>query len=157
MPSLNAEPRSENADVDKGRVTAGDTTTIICTAADGSERYYYVYFAITTVNPGDVATSGDVLIKRVPGAMQLAAYTVRQGVSIALYDQYGHLLYNERVPVANPNNTEIVEDSDQKEFLNDVDGFNSGLIIDVLPGQPYFYCFYYDGKKKLASGKIMCY
>ena len=157
MPSLNAEPRSENADVDKGRVTAGDTTTIICTAADGSERYYYVYFAITTVNPGDVATSGDVLIKRVPGAMQLAAYTVRQGVSIALYDQYGHLLYNERVPVANPNDTEIVEDSDQKEFLNDVDGFNSGLIIDVLPGQPYFYCFYYNGKKKLASGKIMCY
>lgn len=157
MPSLNAEPRSENADVDKGRVTAGDTTTIICTAADGSERYYYVYFAITTVNPGDEATSGDVLIKRVPGAMQLAAYTVRQGVSIALYDQYGHLLYNERVPVANPNDTEIVEDSDQKEFLNDVDGFNSGLIIDVLPGQPYFYCFYYNGKMKLASGKIMCY
>lgn len=157
MPSLNAEPRSENADVDKGRVTAGDTTTIICTAADGSERYYYVYFAITTVNPGDEATSGDVLIKRVPGAMQLAAYTVRQGVSIALYDQYGHLLYNERVPVANPNETEIVEDSDKKEFLNDVDGFNSGLIIDVLPGQPYFYCFYYNGKMKLASGKIMCY
>ena len=157
MPSLNAEPRSENADVDKGRVTAGDTTTIICTAADGSERYYYVYFAITTVNPGDEATSGDVLIKRVPGAMQLAAYTVRQGVSIALYDQYGHLLYNERVPVANPNDTEIVEDSDKKEFLNDVDSFNSGLIIDVLPGQPYFYCFYYNGKMKLASGKIMCY
>lgn len=157
MPSLNAEPRSENADVDKGRVTAGDTTTIICTAADGSERYYYVYFAITTVNPGDEATSGDVLIKRVPGAMQLAAYTVRQGVSIALYDQYGHLLYNERVPVANPNDTEIIEDSDKKEFLNDVDGFNSGLIIDVLPGQPYFYCFYYNGKMKLASGKIMCY
>ena len=157
MPSLNAEPRSENADVDKGRVSAGDTTTIICTAADGSERYYYVYFAITTVNPGDEATSGDVLIKRVPGAMQLAAYTVRQGVSIALYDQYGHLLYNERVPVANPNETEIVEDSDKKEFLNDVDGFNSGLIIDVLPGQPYFYCFYYNGKMKLASGKIMCY
>ncbi len=157
MPSLNAEPRSENADVDKGRVSAGDTTTIICTAADGSERYYYVYFAITTVNPGDEATSGDVLIKRVPGAMQLAAYTVRQGVSIALYDQYGHLLYNERVPVANPNDTEIVEDSDKKEFLNDVDGFNSGLIIDVLPGQPYFYCFYYNGKMKLASGKIMCY
>lgn len=157
MPSLNAEPRSENADVDKGRVTAGDTTTIICTAADGSERYYYVYFAITTVNPGDEATSGDVLIKRVQGAMQLAAYTVRQGVSIALYDQYGHLLYNERVPVANPNDTEIVEDSDKKEFLNDVDGFNSGLIIDVLPGQPYFYCFYYNGKMKLASGKIMCY
>ena len=39
----------------------------------------------------------------------------------------------------------------------DVDGFNSGLIIDVLPGQPYFYCFYYNGKMKLASGKIMCY
>ncbi len=157
MPSIDAAPRSANADVDLGRVQAGDTCTIICTAADGSDRYYKVLFAITTVNPGDKATSGDVLLKRVPGAMQLAAYTVRQGVSIALYDQYGHLLYNERVPVANPNNTEIVEDSDQKEFLNDVDGFNSGLIIDVLPGQPYFYCFYYEEKTKLASGKIMCY
>ncbi len=55
------------------------------------------------------------------------------------------------------NRQRTCEDSDQKEFLNDVDGFNSGLIIDVLPGQPYFYCFYYNGKKKLASGKIMCY
>lgn len=87
--------------------------------------------------------------------MQLAAYTVRQGVSIALYDQYGHLLYNERVPVANPNDTEIVEDSDQNEFLNDVAGFNSCLIIDVIPGQIYMYNFVESGRKKIKSGKIM--
>ena len=157
MPSINAAARSENAEVDKGRVAVGDTCTIICTAADGSERHYKIYFAITGVNPGEKATSGDVLLKRVPGAMQLMACTVRQGVTIALFDQHGHLLFTDRVPVANPNDTEIIEGSDQKEYLNNVDNIRSGLIIDIQPGQPYFYSFYYDGKMKLSSGKIMCY
>ena len=157
MPSVDAAPRSENAEVDKGRVSAGDTCRIICTAADGSERLYLIHFAITPVDPGVKATSGDVLIKRVPGSMQLVAYSVRQGVSIVLYDQYGHLLFTDRVPVANPNSTEIVTDADKEDFLNNVSDTGSGLIIDVLPGQPYFYTFYYEEKEKLASGKIMCY
>lgn len=157
-PSIAAKQASENAsDPTVGEVSqAGDTCRITVQAAAGNIKVYEVYIR-EGLDKSQEATANDVLIKRVPGAMQLAAYTVRQGVSIALYDQYGHLLYNERVPVANPNDTEIVEDSDQKEFLNDVASFNSGLIIDVLPGQPYFYCFYYNGKKKLASGKIMCY
>ena len=157
LPSIDAAARSENAEVDLGRVQAGDTCTIICTAADGSERHYKVLFAITSVDPGQKATAHDVLLKRVPGAMQLMACAVRQGVSIALYDQYGHLIFNDRVPVANPNDTEVIEDADNKDYLNNVDNTRSGLIIDVLPGQPYFYCFFYEEKTKLTSGKIMCY
>ena len=157
-PSVDAGARSENADLpDVGRVVVGDTCTIICTAADGSERRYYIDFAISEIDPGIEATSGDVLIKRVPGTYQLMAATVRQGVTIALYDQYGHLVFYERVPVADPNDAQIVTGSDNLEHLNDVINTRSGLIIDIIPGQPYFYCFFADEKIKLSSGKIMNY
>lgn len=156
-PEVDAAPRSVNAEVELGRVVVGDTCVIQCFAADKSVRRYYVHFAITNVNPGNEAKSGDVLLKRVPGAMQLMASTVRQGVTIALYDQYGHLLVYERVPVANPNDTKIETDADKHECLLDVTDTRSGLIIDVIPGQPYFYCFFADEKTKLASGKILCY
>ncbi len=157
VPTLDVEARSENASVDKGRIKAGDTCTIVCTAADGAERNYYVHFALTTVDPGVKATKSDVLLKRVPGSRQYVAYAVRQGVSFALFDQNGHLLLMERVPVANPNDAEVMTDSEKKEFLNDVTNTGSGLLIDVLPGQPYFYTFFYEEKEKLDSGKIMCY
>ena len=85
------------------------------------------------------------------------AATVRQGVTIALYDQYGHLVFYERVPVADPNDAQIVTGSDNLEHLNDVINTRSGLIIDIIPGQPYFYCFFADEKIKLSSGKIMNY
>lgn len=157
VPTLDVEARSENASVDKGRIKAGDTCTIVCTAADGTERNYYVHFALTTVDPGVKATKSDVLLKRVPGSRQYVAYAVRQGVSFALFDQNGHLLLMERVPVANPNDAEVMTDSEKKEFLNDVTNTGSGLLIDVHPGQPYFYTFFYEEKEKLDSGKIMCY
>lgn len=156
-PEVDAAPRSGNAEVELGRVVVGDTCVILCFAADMSVRRYYVHFALSNVNPGNEAKSGDVLLKRVPGAMQLMASTVRQGVTIALYDQYGHLLMYDRVPVANPNDTKIETDADKQECLLDVMNTRSGLLIDVIPGQPYFYCFFADEKTKLASGKILCY
>ena len=157
VPEIDAAARSENAEVDLGRVVVGDTCTIICTAADQSERYYYIYFAISEIDPGKEVASGDVLMKRVPGSYQIMAATVRQGVTFALFDQYGHMVYYSRVPVANPNDVDIVEGSDQHEYLNNVTDVRSGLIVDVIPGQPYFYSFFADETKRLSSGKFMCY
>ncbi|MBR6493609.1 MAG: hypothetical protein IKT13_06695, partial [Paludibacteraceae bacterium] len=156
-PSLEAGAHSENADVDVGRVVVGDTTNIIVTAADGSERYYKIHFAISDINPGEVASSGDVLFKRVPGSYQYMAATIRNGVSIAMYDQYGHLLFFNRVPVADPNDADVIVDANNKEKLNDVSDTSSGLLIDIIPGQPYFYSFFLNETKKLESGKIMAY
>lgn len=157
VPEINAEPRSENAEVDLGRVVIGDTCIIICTAADGTERYYYIDFAISDIKTGEQATSADVLLKRVPGSYQIMAATVRQGVTFALYDQYGHLVFYDRVPVANPNDAQIIQGSDLQQHLNDVTDTRSGLLINIIPGQPYFYCFFADEKIKLNSGKLMAY
>jgi hypothetical protein len=98
-----------------------------------------------------------VLLKRVGGTYQLLAATVRKGVTIALYDQYGHLVFYDRVPVATPNDADIVVGYDNLEYLNNVVDNRSGLLIDVIPGQPYFFCFFADEKTKLYSGKIMAY
>lgn len=157
VPTIDAGARSPLAEVDLGRVVVGDTCTIICTAVDGSTRYYYVAFTISDSNSGAVASSGDVLLKRVGGTYQLLAATVRKGVTIALYDQYGHLVFYDRVPVANPNDADIVVGYDNLEYLNNVVDNRSGLLIDVIPGQPYFFCFFADEKTKLYSGKIMAY
>ena len=156
VPSVDAAPRSENAlNVDIGRVEAGDTCVITCTAADGTDRLYYIYFAITEINPGVEASSNDVIIKRVPGAAQLFVGTIRAGVDFALYDWNGHqVYYRTAIPTAAPNNVDVYTDSDAKEVLNEIKDYSDGLTIDIQLGQPYFYVFFTAGKK-VASGQII--
>jgi hypothetical protein len=154
-PNVDAETRSANAEWSKRDAAAGDTCMIICTAADGSERRYYIHFAYTPVDPGKTATGNDVIIKRVPGAMQIFVGAIRQGVNFILYDQNGHVVYASRVPVANPNDTEIYNDLDNREKLNNIVDMSSGLIIDINPRQTYFYVFFADEKTKIAGGKLM--
>ena len=156
-PSVQAEPHSVNAELSMKEAAAGDTCLIICTAADGSERRYYIHFAISTLNPGLEPTSNDVLLKRLPGSTQFMAATLRSGVTFALYDQRGQLLLYERIPVANPNDAEVILDAAQQERLNDVIDTRSGLLINIIPGQPYFYVFFADEKVKLSSGKFIAY
>ena len=154
-PAVDAGARSENAEVSVREASAGDTCMIICTAADGKERRYYIHFAFTEVDPGVNATGNDVLVKRVPGSMQIMAATVRQGVTFALYDRHGQLVLYERVPVANPNDADVVIGSDNAEHLNNVIDTRSGLLIELIPGEPYFYSFFLNEKTNLGGGKIM--
>ena len=165
-PTVDAAPRSENAEIDLGRVLAGDTCRIICTAADGTDRYYYIYFAITSIDPSAESTADDVLVKPLGASHQLFIATIRQGVYFALYDQYGKLVYHEPVPPANPNDVEIVTDQNGIEHVNNISNLSSGLLVDVIPGQIYYYAFYNGDKnfiqmlkgaraKRLKSGKII--
>ncbi len=165
-PTVDAAPRSENAEIDLGRVLAGDTCRIICTAADGTDRYYYIYFAITSIDPSAESTADDVLVKPLGASHQLFIATIRQGVYFALYDQYGKLVYHKPVPPANPNDVEIVTDQNGIEHVNNISNLSSGLLVDVIPGQIYYYAFYNGDKnfiqmlkgaraKRLKSGKII--
>ena len=85
----------------------------------------------------------------------------------ALFDQNGRRLFYEKVPTADPNDVDLVEDLVTGERLNDVLNTASGLIVDINPGQIYFYTFLYGDKtfmqmlkgdtaKRLVSGKIIC-
>lgn len=153
-PALDALAQSPNASVNWRDVQAGDTCIITVTAQDKEERKYYVHFAISTINEGLDATVNDVLVK-VISPTQLFVAAIRTNVSFALYNQGGNLLYYNDVPVANPNDVDVYLDAQSKDVLNDVTDADSGRIIDIHPGQIYFYSFYLGGKQKIKSGKLI--
>ena len=159
-PSVDAMPRSENAQEPSIReAAAGDTCLIICTAADGSERRYYIHFAISEIDPGLEPTANDVLIKRVPGAMQLFVTAIRQGISFALFNHTGKLMYEVSLDkVADPNYTSVTADTYDNDILVDVRNWNEGVLIDVNPNEVYIYTFFKSdsSKKIIKSGKIRC-
>jgi len=159
-PSVDAMPRSENAqELSIREAAAGDTCLIICTAADGSERRYYIHFAISEIDPGLEPTANDVLIKRVPGAMQLFVTAIRQGISFALFNHTGKLMYEVSLDkVADPNYTSVTADTYDNDILVDVRNWNEGVLIDVNPNEVYIYTFFKSdsSKKIIKSGKIRC-
>ena len=155
-PTIKAIPMSENAEISITEMPVNDTTVIYCTAQDGSERVYRILFLESQVNDGLAATEKDVFLRRVAGAYQLFVATIRKDVTFVLYDQDGHMLYYQMIPDAEPNAVNVVQDAFQKDVLLGVDvDPNSGLLIDIVPGQVYFYSFIKNGKKKITSGKIM--
>lgn len=158
VPVVEAEALSVHAEVVSiSQVAAGDTCVIICRAADESMKRYYIHFAISTINDGQEAQSNDVLIKRMPGTYQIVIATLRKDVSFAMYDQYGHLVFISDVPVANPNDVDVRDDANGQEVLNDVSDPSAGVVVEVIPGQVYFYSFFVSGgKKSVKQGKFMC-
>ena len=155
VPQVSAEAVSPNATITIQQATAaGDTCTIIVLAADGSKKYYYIAFE-EGFNDGLMATGNDVLIKRVLGAYEIFAATIRRGVTFALFDQNGHLLYNNNVPVADANYVDIYKDAMDKDVLMDVLSYGAGLRVSVIPGQMYFYSFYNSEQKVIKSGKFI--
>ena len=166
-PAVEAEAESENAQVSIREVSAGDTCVIVCTAADGSTKKYYVYFEISSIIENLEPTADDVVIKRLPGETKLFVGTIRKDVYFLLMDQNGRRLFYELIPTADPNDVQLVDDLENGERLNDIYKTRSGLVVDVMPGQIYFYTFLYGDKtfiqmlkgeqpKRLKYGKIMC-
>lgn len=160
-PAVYGVPMSENAEVDATeddpKVGAvNDTLNIYCTAQDGTERIYQIYFAESTINDALKPTANDVFVRRVKGANQLFVATIRKDVTFILLDHTGKRIFYSVVPDAQPNDVRIGTDSEDKDVLLDVDvDPNSGLLIDVIPGQIYMYNFVESGKTKIKSGKIM--
>lgn len=158
VPSVDAKPRSDNAlGLSIREASAGDTCLIICTAADGSERRYYIHFAISAIDPGLEPTANDVFIKRIPGTNQIFISTIRKGVSFALYNHTGRLVYTVQLDdVADPNYTRIATDTYEHDILTDVLSWDSGKRIDIEPGEIYIYTFFKsDSSKKIfKSGKF---
>lgn len=160
-PAVYGIPMSVNAEVDATEDdpkvgVVNDTLKIYCTAQDGSERIYRIYFEESTINDALSATANDVLVHRVQGANQLFVATIRKDVTFIMYDYTGRRIYYNLVPDAEPNDIYYALDSENKDVLLNVDvNPNSGLLIDIDPGQVYLYNFVERGKKKIKSGKIM--
>ena len=166
-PAVDAIAESENATVSIREVSAGDTCLVTCIADDGSVMRYYIYFAISDIDETLEPTANDVVIKRLPGTNQLFVGTIRNDVYFLLMDQNGRNLFYEKIPAADPNDVQIVDDLENKQRLNDIVNSRSGLTIDIEQNRIYFYTFLYGDKtiiqmlkgdtaKKLKSGKLIC-
>ena len=160
-PAVFGVPMSENAEVDATEDdpkvgTVNDTLNIYCVAQDGTERIYRIFFQESSINDALKPTANDVFLRRVKGAYQLFVATIRKDVTFIMYDHTGRRVYYSVVPDAEPNDVIVGLDSEDKDVLLNVDvNPNSGLIIDVIPGQIYMYNFVESGRKKIKSGKIM--
>ena len=159
-PEVTAVSTHSTATVDITPMPVNDTTLIICTPQDSTDinlrKVYRIYFKESTVNDALEPTANDVFIKRVAGAPQLFVATIRKDVTFVLFDQNGHMLFFEEVPDAEPNSVQVDKYAEQTDILLNVDvDPNSGLLVDIIPGQIYFYSFVEAGKKTITSGKIM--
>ena len=156
-PAIKAVPMSENAEVSITEMPVNDTTVIYCTAQDGSDRVYKIFFEESDVNDGLSATENDVFLRRIPGTYQLFVATIRKDVTFVMYDQYGHMVFYQQIPDADPNAIDVAPDAFEKDVLLGVDvNPNAGILVDIIPGQIYFYAFVKGASaKRIKSGKII--
>ena len=161
--SENAKLSIEPGELKKTITEEGDTimeaiVTIYCTAQDSvktGDRIYTVRFVTTDIDDALIPTANDVLVKCIPG-YKLFVSTIRKDVTFILYNHNGRMMYYNVVPDAEPNDVSFGKDAFNNDVLLDVDvNPNSGLIIDIDPGQIYLYNFVESGSKKIKSGKLM--
>lgn len=154
VPEITAIADDSLAIVDVLYKEVGDTTIIYCTAEDGTTTTYHLYFRYASYNDGLTPKRTDVFFKHIAGTNQYLAATIRKNVQVAVYDQTGHLVQFSNVPTCNPNAASVVVGVDGMEELVDVTDPTEGAIVEVYPGQVYYYVFFESGKNAIQSGKF---
>ena len=153
QPQIEAITTDSTSSVEYGIFTLGEPFNIYVTAADGTECVYSINFLETTINSADIPTANDVLFRHIGGTMDVMFATLRKRVSVAVYDQQGHRLFYQSVPESNQNDATIYVNSEGIEELMDV---RTPLVTYTLPAtnQCYFYVFFENETRKIASGKF---
>ncbi len=154
-PKVTAEALSPFAEISVKEAAVGDTCIISCTSQSGETRRYYIWFAQSELNDALTPTANDVLVKRLAGSTQILVGTLRKDVSFGLYDMYGHRIALEKLPVADPNDVEIVTEASGQERLLNITDPDSGTIFTLDPNNIYFYVFFLNEKQRIASGKLI--
>ena len=154
QPIIEAIPEDSTTEVSYGFYTAGEPYSIFVTAEDGSSTEYIIYCLESTLQTANTPQAHDVLMKHLKGTNEIAFATTRMNVSVAVYDGHGCLLFLKKVEASNPNDIVLITNADGKEELVDV--YNP-LVTFSLPqtNQFYFYVFYENEKRKIASGKLL--
>lgn len=153
MPMVEAVAQDSLAEVSVTPGAVGEATLIYCTAQDGTETIYKVLFRVSSINTALEARSTDVLFKQIGGTDQFAAYSIRNNTSIAIFDHYGHLMFDQPLPVCNPNEVTVATDPNGREIVTDAHGDGAFFTIPVH-GQVFFYMFY-SNNQRICSGKFM--
>ena len=154
VPSVTAIAADSTATIDYGMYVANEPYQIYVTAADGTECVYTIYFVAATIQASASPTKHDVIIKHIPGTLDFAVATIRKNVSVGIYTAEGHLIYYNKVTEISQNNAIMGTNADGSEIL--LDTFDNSHQFSVpQAGKVFFYVFYENDKRRIASGKLM--
>ena len=153
LPNIEAQAADARAEVSITPGAVGEKTFIYCTAEDGTESTYSILFRVSSINTALEARSTDVLFKQIAGTDQFAAYSIRNNTSIAIFDHYGHLMFDQPLPLCNPNDVTVATDPNGREIVTDAHGDGAFFTIPVH-GQVFFYMFY-SNNQRICAGKFM--
>ena len=154
QPLVEAIAEDSTAEVAYGFYTVGEAYHIFVTAEDGSTATYTINFIETTIQSANTPYAHDVLMKHITGTHNIVFATIRKNVSVAVYDAQGSLLYMTKIPESSQNDIVMITNADGVDELVDV---YTPLATFTLPqsNQFYFYVFFENDKRKIASGKIL--
>ena len=153
LPNIEAQAADARAEVSITPGAVGEKTFIYCTAEDGTESTYSILFRVSSINTALEARSTDVLFKQIGGTDQFAAYSIRNNTSIAIFDHYGHLMFDQPLPLCNPNDVTVATDPNGREIVTDAHGDGAFFTIPAH-GQVFFYMFY-SNNQRICAGKFM--
>lgn len=153
QPSVEAIAEDSTSTIEYGIYAVDAPYYIYVTAQDGSEQVYTIFFASTTINDAATPNALDVLMKHIKGTRDIAFATLRKNVSVCVYHMNGQVLFHAAIPESNQNDVIMITNANGQEELVDV---YTPLTTFTLPeeNQHYFYVFYENNKRKIASGKI---
>ena len=153
VPSVTAIAADSTATIDYGMYVANEPYQIYVTAADGTECVYTIYFVAATIQASASPTKHDVIIKHIPGTLDFAVATIRKNVSVGIYTAEGHLIYYNKVTEISQNNAIMGTNADGSEIL--LDTYDTSHQFSVpQAGKVFFYVFYENDKRRIASGKL---
>lgn len=153
QPSVEAIAEDSTSTIEYGIYAVDAPYYIYVTAQDGSEQVYTIYFVSTTINDAATPNVLDVLMKHIKGTNDIAFATLRKNVSVCVYQMNGQMLFHAAIPESNQNDVIMITNANGQEELVDV---YTPLTTFTLPeeNQHYFYVFYENNKRKIASGKF---
>ena len=153
VPAVTAIAADSTATIDYGMYVANEPYQIYVTAADGTECVYTIYFVAATIQASASPTKHDVIIKHIPGTLDFAVATIRKNVSVGIYTAEGHLIYYNKVTEISQNNAIMGTNADGSEIL--LDTYDTSHQFSVpQAGKVFFYVFYENDKRRIASGKL---
>ena len=153
QPIVEAIAEDSTSTIEYGIYAVDAPYYIYVTAQDGSEQVYTIFFVSTTINDAATPNALDVLMKHIKGTRDIAFATLRKNVSVCVYHMNGQVLFHAAIPESNQNDVIMITNANGQEELVDV---YTPLTTFTLPeeNQHYFYVFYENNKRKIASGKI---
>jgi hypothetical protein len=153
QPNIVAVAEDSSATIEYGIYTVDPPYYIYVIAEDGSERVYTIHIKLSTISTSQLPSAYDVLMKHIPGSNDIIFATTRKNISVAVYNTDGQLLFLSDVPASSQNDIITINNTAGHTQLVDV---LTPMTTFTLPtiNKCYFYVFFENGKRKVASGKL---